>query len=154
MDNEQIIAGQLGVSQKDFDGEVFVIKKQNVLQARILMARIAKVLGGPFLKLFSLDISEDDGDLANLDFGVFSSALASVDPEESVMVIKELCELTINQSKGRPTNYIQDFLPSQSKDLEVAFWVAQEQFGDFFTGLVKSGLGVQALNLVPSKENT
>lgn len=146
--------GYLEVSQKQFGDTTFTIRKLNVMQSRILMARLAKVLGGPFLKLFSLDISEDDDSLSDLDFEVFASMLAGISPEESVGIIKDLCELTINQAKGRPTNYVNDFLPHQTTDIEVALWVAKEQFGDFFTGLLKSNLAEEAIALMPATEST
>lgn len=138
----------MGVSQKVFGQETFVTRPLNVIQARVLMFKMAKVLGGPFLKLFSLEIGEDDNDLDSLDFSAFSSILSSIDPAESVEIIKELCELTINQSKGRPTNYEMDFSPMETTDIEVALWVAQEQFGGFFTKLLGGELPAQALGVM------
>lgn len=139
-------------SEKIFDGKTFVVSKLNVLDARILMGRIGKVLGGPFIKFFGAGDESVEG--TELDFDIFASALNSVNPKESVEIIKDLCEITINQSEGRPTKYVTDFSPDKTTDLEVAFWVAEYQFGNFFKALGKSNLGAQALQVIqPSEPN-
>lgn len=148
--NQNLNSPVLGISQKEFNGTVFVLNKPNVIHARTLQLKIGKILGAPFIKFFG-DGSEDAEEDVILDG--LSEALHAIEPEQSVMLIKELCELTINQKMQSPTVYERDFDAASTQDIEVAMWVVQEIFGNFLTALSKSGLGAQAMGMLsPSQE--
>jgi len=140
----QALPSMGGHSQKEFGGSVFVNTKMNVYDSRVMMARIGKILGGPLMQFFGAE----EGATGDEEVDVFAKALASLDPEKSIMIIKDLCELTINQSRGRKTIYIEDFNAHETTDIEVALWVAEEQFGNFFSALGGSTLSADMMQII------
>lgn len=155
MSNE--VTAALGSSQKDFYGEIFVLRKPSGYAARILQFRIMNAIGEPFSDFMSAIQDDTIDDVEQLILRAITKALNSVEPDVSVKLIKDLCEMTINQSKGRQTSYDTDFDTIEStKDIEIAIWVVQETLGKFLSALSKSSLPDQILSklLVPEDEET
>lgn len=146
--HQQPIHHALGRSEKLIGADIFRLQKMPVYQARLLQVRIGKTLGAPFIKFFGSSQEEGDQDAETIMAEGFAAALNSVNPKDTVDLIKDLCELTFNGTHGRRTNYDADFDSSTTSDLEVAFWVVQEQFGNFLTALGQSNLATEALNLL------
>lgn len=151
MDNN---TAALGSSQKLFDNETFVLRKPGAVPARKLQLRILNVMGQPFSEFVEGLENEDIAPEQTILYAI-TKALHSLEPDVSVELIKDLCEMTINQSKGRPTSYEMDFDPiTSSKDLEVAIWVCEEILGKFLKALSESNMLEQITSklLVPEEE--
>ena len=146
----------LGKSEKEIQGEIFVLPTPNVIKARKLQARIAKTLGAPLIKFFGSQGSEglSEEEMSKELFSGISDAIMSVDDDASFELVKDVCEMTINQTRQRPTNYLTDFDYKETKDIEVFVWVIGELFGNFLGALSQSGLGAQALQIVSPNQDT
>lgn len=136
-------------SSTEIGGEAFALHPLNVLEARTLQLKIGKILGAPFIKF----LGDGSGTEEEIFVDGLSSALHSIEPEKSVALIQELCELTMNQTKQSPTSYIRDFTGTDTKDLELSFWVVEQVFGNFLGALGQSSLGAQVASFTTNPDS-
>jgi hypothetical protein len=122
--------------------------KLNTFDARMLQLRIGKTLGAPLIKFFGSKDFEEGAQETDLPADAISEALMSVSPEESVNLIKDLCELCYNGKTQKKVNYMNDFSGDEAYDLELMVWVMKEQFGNFISALLKSNISSQALGMM------
>lgn len=133
--------------EKEIGGIVWRLPQPNVFEARILQLEIGKIAGAPLAALMSGE--GDDEEAAQT---AISKAILSVDPKKSVVLIKDLCELTFNGAAQRKTDYSTDFSATKTTDIEVAVWVVESIFANFIQELLKSELPNQIEKMLLPQE--
>ena len=137
------------VFENEIGGVVYRMPKLNTYEARKMQVRVAKVVGAPFITSAGMIQQDENGEpIMVSDSNTIVSMFNSIDPEVSVDLIKDLCELTYNGTTNRKTNYLTDFDSHDTKDLELAAWVIKEQFGNFLTAFMQSNIGAETLGLL------
>lgn len=131
------------IAEKKFGDLVLRATPLATIEARKLQLRIASTLGGPFLSAIDNVIGDGQDDDDVISMAGFSDALLRVDAEKSVELIKDLCELTMNTTHNRPTNYNLDFTADGTLDIEVAMWMVETHFSNFISALKASPLLTQ-----------
>ena len=143
------------IFEKEIDGTVYRLAEPDVVPARILQLRIGKTLGAPFVAMIgnSIEVNKEVPEEEEfIPVSAFSSALMTINPTESVSLIKDLCELTINGTKGRKTNYSIDFKAGTATDLKVAVWVVESIFANFIKDLLESKIEETIVSMIPKSE--
>ena len=144
--------GQAMQSQIQIGHATFVLPRVPVSQARAIQMRMAKLAGGPFLSITEMsDDDFDDSDDSSAFSRIIERTLSSINTTEVGKIIKNLCELTFNQSRQSKTDYDRDFDYKNTNDIKLAIWVAEELFSDFFTEFLKENLAGQVTAMVTGK---
>lgn len=144
------------VFEKEIGNIMWRLSEPSVVPGRILQLRITKTLGAPFMALMGASVSDEEvaPEDESIPMAGFAAALNTINPVESVELIKDLCELTINGAKQRKTNYNTDFSISTDLDMQVAVWVVESIFGNFIKELLQNNLQDQLLQILPSDEES
>ena len=147
--------GQAMQSQVEIGHATFILPRVSVYEARGIQMRMAKVAGGPFLSITGISEEEfEDTSDGNAFSRIIEKTLGSISTNEVRSIIRDLCQLTFNQSRQSKTDYDRDFDYKNTNDIKLAIWVAEELFSDFFTEFLEENLAGQVTAMVVGKEDS
>jgi hypothetical protein len=137
------------ISERRFGKRTFRMEPMLATKALIMQARLFR-LAGPALErlpeiLVGIGVgkSEEERTVANAAaVQAFVSVFEHTSPEALAEMISELVELTeVKRPSGswEKVDLDGEFTGEQGDLIPLVVWVAQEQFGDFFSGLLAIG---------------
>jgi hypothetical protein len=137
------------VSEKKINGRTFRVEPMLAMRAIVMQARLFR-LAGPAIErlpeiLRGVGPNRSDGEREEANahaVQAFADIFSKTDPEELAGMVKELAELAeVKRPSGsyERVDFDGDFTGNGGDIIPVVVWVAQEQFGDFFSGLLATG---------------
>ena len=137
------------VSERKINGRTFRVEPMLATRAIVMQARLFKLAGPAIERLPEIlrgvgsNRSDEDREEANSHaIQAFADIFSKTDPEELTWMIKELAELAeVKRPSGDydKVDFDGDFTGNGGDIVPLVVWVAQEQFGDFFSGLLAAG---------------
>jgi hypothetical protein len=137
------------ISERRFGKRTFRMEPMLATKALIMQARLFRLAGPALERLPEILVgigagkSEEERTIANAAaVQGFVSVFQHTSPEDLADMIRELAELAqIKRPSGswEKVDLDGDFTGEQGDLIPLVVWVAQEQFGDFFSGLLAIG---------------
>jgi len=136
-------------SERKINGRTFRVEPLLATKAMVVQARLFRMAGPAIERVPEImrgigkDKSEHERNLANSHaIQAFVEIFSQTNPEELAEMIKELAEMAeVKRPSGsyERVDFDGDFTGHGQDIIPVVVWVAQEQFGDFFSGLLAAG---------------
>ncbi|NTS31264.1 hypothetical protein HQ945_08350 [Phyllobacterium sp. BT25] len=138
------------MAEKKINKRVFKTEPMLATNAIILQARLAKVLGPAIDRIGEIfagrgeNASEEAKAKSNAAaIAAFSDIFSKSDPRETANLVKDIVEVAmIARPNGNYENvdFDNDFTGELGDVMPVVIFVLREQFGDFFSALLASGV--------------
>jgi hypothetical protein len=135
-------------SERKINNRTFRVEPMLATRAMVMQARLFRLAGPAIERLPEIlrgvgSRSQEEREEANAHaIQAFVDIFAKTDPDELAGMIKELAELAeIKRPSGSydRVDFDGEFTGNGADIVPLVVWVAQEQFGDFFSGLLAAG---------------
>ena len=136
-------------SERNFGDRTFRVEPMLASKALVLQAKLFRLAGPAIERLPEIlrgvgpGKTDEERGVANAHaIQAFVDIFSRTEPEELASMVKQLCELAVIRTASgdyEQVDFDTEFTGQQADLVPFVVWVAQEQFGDFFSGLLVAG---------------
>lgn len=133
------------MAERKIGADTYRVQKAGALAQQRLLLRLGRILG-PAITVFADSMASEDRERSAM--SAIGGLLADANPEEAEQLLIDLCEMAQVNANGMPAGQYDQVIFGHHMDglplltcWEVAGYVLEVNFRDFFDAAVNTGLG-------------